>query len=108
MTRFITRIITAVCLTLGALSPLNAADNQPRMEKAIELLQQARESPAPSGLLEKAKDHLQSATGNKGGKRVEAVKTINQAIKIANKGGRPVAEINRAIAQVRAGIREAR
>ncbi len=108
MKHHLTRIIAAVCIALGTLSSLSAAENQPRMEKAVELLQEAKKSPAPIGLLEKAKDHLQNATGNKGGNKVEAVKTINQAIKIAKQGGKPDKEISRAIAMVKSGIREAK
>lgn len=107
MKHYLTRIIAVTCITFGILSPLSAADNQPRMEKAVELLQEAKKSPTPIGLLEKAKDHLQNATGNKGGRKVEAVKTINQAIKIAKQGGKPDKEINHAIALVKSGIREA-
>jgi hypothetical protein len=102
MKHHLTRIITALCLLLGSLSTLDAVE--PRMEKAIELLQQAQRSPNPVPFLEKAQEHLQNATGNKGGNKVEAVKTIKQAIKTAQRGGNARAQIGQAIAQVRAGI----
>jgi len=102
MKYLLTRIITALCLLAGALSTLNAAE--PRMEKAIQLLQQAQASPNPVPLLEKAQEHLQNATGNKGGQKVQAIKTIKQAIKTAQKGGNVRAQIGQAIAQVQGGI----
>jgi hypothetical protein len=102
MKHHLTRIITVVFISLGLCSALSAVE--PRMEKAIQLLQQAQASPNPVPLLEKAQEHLQNATGNKGGNKVEAVKTIKQAIKTAQRGGNARAQIGQAIAQVRAGI----
>jgi hypothetical protein len=102
MNRTITRILVLICLTLGVCSTLNAVE--PRMEKAIQLLQQAQASPNPVPLLEKAQEHLQNATGNKAGFKVNAVKTIKQAIKAAQRGGNVQAQIGQAIAQVQAGI----
>ena len=94
--------LTAALAMLGTFSPLNAVE--PRMEKAIQLLQQAQTAKNPVPLLEKAQEHLQNATGNKGGNRVEALKTIKQAIKAANKGGNVQAQIGQAITQAQAGI----
>lgn len=102
MKHHVTRIIATLCILLGALSTLNAVE--PRMEKAVQLLQQAQASPNPVPLLEKAQEHLQNATGNKGGHKVEAIKTIKQAIKQAQRGGNVQSQIGQAIAQVQAGI----
>ena len=102
MNRTITRILVLICLTLGVCSTLNAVE--PRMEKAIQLLQQAQASPNPVPLLQKAEEHLQNATGNKAGFKVQAVKTIKQAIKQAQRGTNVQAQIGQAIAQIQAGI----
>lgn len=102
MKHHLTRTLTTLCLLLGMLSALNAVE--PRMEQAIQLLQQAQRSPNPVPLLEKAQNHLQNATGNKGGNKVDAIKTIKQAIKTAQRGGNARPQIGQAIAQVRAGI----
>lgn len=102
MKHHLTRIITSLCILLGTLSTLNAVE--PRMEKAIQLLQQAQASPNPVPLLEKAQEHLQNATGNKAGFKVDAVKTIKQAIKQSQRGANVQAQIGQAIAQVQAGI----
>lgn len=102
MKPYLTRIITALCIAFTAFSTLNAVE--PKMEKAIELLQQAQSSPKPIPLLEKAQSHLQTATGNKAGFKVNAVKTIKQAIATAQKGGNPRAEIATAIGLIQTGI----
>jgi hypothetical protein len=49
-------------------------------------------------------EHLQNATGNKGGSTVSAIKAIEQAIKAAQKGGNAQPRITQAITQVQAGI----
>lgn len=98
----ILRIFTVLCLTFGLCSHLSAVE--PRMEKAIQLLQQAETAPDPVPLLEKARVHLENATGNKGGNKVAAVKTIKQAIKTAQKGGNAKPQIGQAIKQVQDGI----
>jgi len=102
MNRHLTHILAIVCITLGTLSTLSAVE--PKMEKAVQLLQQAQSAPNPVPLLEKAKAHLQNATGNKAGFKVAAVKTINQAIQTAQRGGNAQAQIGMAIAQVQTGI----
>ena len=102
MNHHITRLITVICLTLATLGTLNAAE--PKMEKAIQLLQQAQTAPNPVPLLEKAQNHLQTATGNKAGFKVNAIKTIKQAITTAQGGGNPQAQIAQAIATIQAGI----
>lgn len=102
MKHHLTRILACICITLGLCSTLNAIE--PRMEKAIQLLQQAQVSPNPVPLLEQAQQHLQNATGNKAGFKVDAVKTIKQAIKGAQRGNNVRAQIGQAIAQVQTGI----
>jgi hypothetical protein len=102
MNRHLTHILAVVCFTLGLCSTMNAVE--PRMEKAIQLLQQAQASPNPVPLLEQAQQHLQNATGNKAGFKVNAIKTIKQAIKAAQRGSNVQAQIGQAIAQVQAGI----
>lgn len=102
MNHYATRLITLLSITLALLGTLNAVE--PRMEKSIQLLQQAQTAPNPVPLLEKAQEHLQNATGNKGGFKVSAVKTIKQAIKTSQKGGDAKAQITLAITQIQAGI----
>lgn len=102
MNHYATRLITLLSITLALLGTLNAVE--PRMEKSIQLLQQAQTAPNPVPLLEKAQEHLQNATGNKGGFKVSAVKTIKQAIRTSQKGGDAKAQITLAITQIQAGI----
>ncbi len=87
MNHFLTRTLTVFFLTLATFGMLRAAE--PKMEKAIQILQQAQTSPKPIPLLEKAQTHLEGATGNKAGFKVNAVKTIKQAIATAQQGGNP-------------------
>lgn len=102
MNHYPSRLITILTITLALLGTLNAVE--PRMEKSIQLLQQAQTAPNPVPLLEKAQEHLQNATGNKGGFKVSAIKTIKQAIKTTQKGGDAKAQISLAITQVQSGI----
>lgn len=99
LTRFVTVIL---CVMHAVFGTLNA--EEPRMEKAIELLQEARGADKPVPLLEKAINHLEKATGNKNGHRVAAIKTIKEAIRTAESGGKIRKQIGEAIKQVRAGI----
>ncbi len=103
MNYYITRIITVLCITLATFGSLIA--EEPRMEKAIEFLQQAQSAPNPVPMLEKAMERLQNATGNKGGFKVNAIKTIKQAITTAQQGGNAQAQISQAIAMIEAGIK---
>jgi ABC-type branched-subunit amino acid transport system substrate-binding protein len=102
MNHHLTRILAIVAIVLGMFSTLNAAE--PRMEKAIELLKQAQAASNPVPQLEKAMEHLQNATGNKAGFKVDAIKTIKEAIKKAKKGDNVRELIGKAIAQVQTGI----
>jgi hypothetical protein len=80
MKNHLPRIIAIACITLAAFgspSAARAADNQPRMDKAIELLEKAKRDSKPVTLLEKAKEHVENASANKGGRRVAAMKAIN-------------------------------
>ena len=111
MKKYTTRIMLVACLafgTLGVMNTASAAETQPRMEKAIELLNKAKDDPTPLPLLEKAKEHLQNAPANKGGDRVGAIKLINEAIDVAQKGGKPTVKINKAIQLIESGIEHAR
>jgi len=100
-----TRLLILTCLAIALPGAMDAADNQPRMEKAVQLLQEAKTSATPAASMEKAKEHLQNATGNKGGNKVNAIKVLNQAIRTANKGGDPLPQIDEATQLIRAGIR---
>ena len=102
----ITKTILAASLALGVLAaPVtsHAEREQPNMDKAIELLQKAKTEANPVPALEKAREHVKDAKHDKGGRRPEAVKEINEAIEIAKSGGKPEAKINHAISLVRSG-----
>jgi hypothetical protein len=106
----LTQTLSVVCLTFAAfclLSPACRAD-QPRMDKAIELLQEAKTVKNPVPLLEKAKTHVENATTNKGGRRVAAMRAIDEAIEAANKGARTGPKINKAIELLEEGKEIAR
>jgi hypothetical protein len=102
MNHYPTRLLTLLTIALALLGTLNAVE--PRMEKSIELLQQAQTALNPVPLLEKARERLQNATGNKGGFKISAIKTIKQAIKTSQEGGDAKAQISLAITQIQAGI----
>lgn len=102
MKHHLTRILVVASFLLATVSTLHAVE--PRMEKAIQLLQQAQASPNPVPLLEKAQEHLHNATGNKAGFKVQAIKTIKQAIKQSQRGNNVQGQISQAIAQIQAGI----
>ena len=68
--------VTAFVTALGAAQSIPAqAKNQPRMERAVALLIEAREQ-------------LQKASHDKGGHRVKAIHQINKAITEVRKGTR--------------------
>lgn len=109
MTYYAARMLAAICITLGTFLPLNpACADQPRMQKAIELLEQAKTDAKPIPLLEKAKEHVENATPNKGGARPAAVNAIDEAIEAAKNGGKATKKINRAIELVQTGIERAK
>lgn len=111
MNSHLTRIIAAACITLatsGQLNTVHAADKQPRMDKAIELLEKAKSDSKPIPLLQKAKEHVENATANKGGRRIAAIKAIDQAIEASTKGGKAEAKINHAIELLQEGKEKAR
>ena len=93
---------------LAAPVPAPADPQQPKMEKAIELLQQARTAANPIPLLKAAREHVKAARHNKGGRRPDAIETINEAIAAAEKGEKPEGKITKAIAQIRSGEDRAR
>lgn len=98
----------AFLLLLAAASapPLQAADKQPHMEAALELLQAAKASDNPLPMLKSAKKHLVKADNNKGGARVQALESLNEAIAQVQVGNKEKAKqkINAAIANVQNGM----
>lgn len=91
-------------LFLGAAPEAYAEREQPRMQVALALLEQAKESDKPAPLLREAKKHLFRARGNKGGRRVDAVKAIDAALELIEKDKDPKSKIQHAITMVKAAI----
>ena len=94
----------AIVIAIGLVIPIASLyADQPRMESAIDLLQAAKTSKAPIPLLQKAKEKIQKAAHNKGGRRPDAIEAIKEAIGVAKSGGNPEAKINHAIAMIHSG-----
>ncbi len=95
------------CLTLATfclLNPAHAAE-APRMNKAIELLEEAKTASNKVAVLEKAKAHVENTEhGNKGGRRYSSINKIEKAIAAVNKGNDATALIDEAIALLGEGI----
>ena len=108
MKQKLTRTVVVACLTLATfclLNPAHAADKQPKMDKAIELLQEAKTAKNPAAVLEKAKKHVESTEpGERGGRRYAAINKIEKAIAAVNKGNDAGAIIDEAIALLQEGI----
>lgn len=104
----LTRRLALLSITLGLFGSAVGADVQPRMEKAIELLEKAKTDAKPVPLLEKAKEHVQNAPANKGGARPKAIKAIDAAIETANSGKSAVKKIDLAIEALKAGAEHAK
>ena len=70
------------------------------------LLQGAKVAENPLPLLKDAKKQLQQAARNKGGRRVEAIEAVDEAILLAQAGHKDqaVSKITHAIALVRSGM----
>ena len=100
-------VVIGVALPMFAIHETARAE-QPHMESALELLQKAKTASEPIPLLEKAKNQVQTAKRNKGGRRPDAIEAIKDAIEIAKKGGNPEAKINHAIAMIHSGEDRAR
>ena len=100
----LTRTLLVACLTLAISCLLNQAHaDQPRMDKAIELLQEAKTAKDPVAVLEKAKTHVENATTGKGGRRFTAMNKIDKAIAAKKKGKDPSKLIDEAIADLQEG-----
>lgn len=106
MNHKLTRILTIAFLTLVAFclpNPARAAE-VPRMNKAIELLGEAKTSKDPVPLLEKAKTHVENTErGNKGGRRYSSINKIEKAIAAVKKGKDAGALIDEAIVLLEEG-----
>ena len=89
--------ISAFCVQTPAIA------DQPKMDRAIELLQEAKKSDKPIPLLHQAYQSVKNAAKNKGGRRLDAMPAIQEAIEIAKNGGNPEAKINHAIAMIHSG-----
>lgn len=100
----VTRIIALIVTLFGGLSLAHAEAYQPVMQETLDLLEQAKASPEPLPLLEKARTTLQGARNNKGGRKQDALKSIDEAIEIAKSGGDPKSKISHAITMVKSGI----
>ena len=98
--------LTIACLTLGAFCLLNPVHaEQPKMNKAIELLQEAKTAKNPAAVLEKAKKHVESTEpGERGGRRYAAINKIEKAIVAVNKGNDAGAIIDEAIVALQEGV----
>lgn len=100
----LTRTLIVASLTLAfTCTPDQARAEQPRMDKAIELLQEAKTAKDPVAVLEKAKTHVENATKGKGGRRVTAINKIDKAIAAKKKGKDVGALIDAAIADLQEG-----
>lgn len=98
------RTLLVACLTLATSCLLNQAHaDQPRMNKAIELLEQAKTAKNPIELLEKAKTAVENATTGKGGRRFTAMNKIDKAIAAKKKGKNANPLIDEAIADLQEG-----
>ena len=108
MNHKLTLTLVIASLTLGAfclLNPAHAADGQPKMNKAIELLEEAKTAKNPAAVLEKAKKHVESTEpGDRGGRRFTAINKIEKAIVAVNKGNDAGALIDEAIVALQEGV----
>lgn len=99
-------MLTIACLSFAAFclpNPARAAE-APRMNKAIELLQEAKTSKQPVPLLEKAKTHVENTEhGNKGGRRYSSINKIEKAIAAEKNGKDAGALIDEAIVLLEEG-----
>lgn len=104
MNHKLTRTLLAACLALATFCLLNQAHaEQPRMDKAIKLLEEAMTAKNAVAVLEKAKTAVENATTGKGGKRFNAMHKIDKAIAAKNKGKDAGALIDEAIAALHEG-----
>ncbi len=98
------------CFTLAAAAALATASvalaGQPHMRGSIELLEAAKTANHPLPLLKDARADLETAAHDKGGKRVEGIELVNEAIEAAKEGRheKMVDKIDHAIAALHTGI----
>jgi hypothetical protein len=105
MTKTIGTYLALIALFFLSLAPAALADRpQPRMKEALALLEAARDSDKPKPLLEMAKTKLERGRGNKGGRRLDALEAVNDALDLVAKGKDPKAKITHAITMVKAAI----
>jgi tetratricopeptide (TPR) repeat protein len=97
-----TLLVAFISLVTPCLLDQARAD-QPRMDKAIELLEQAKTAKSPIELLEKAKTAVENATTGKGGRRFTAMNKIDKAIIAKKKGKDANPLIDEAIADLKEG-----
>ena len=101
------RIWVVACLTLATfcLLPPAHAEEQPRMNKAIELLKEAKTAKNPVEVLGKAKTRVENTEpGDRGGRRFAAINKIQKAIDAANKGKDAGPIIDEAIVLLEEGV----
>lgn len=83
------QMLTIACFAFAAFclpDPVRAAE-APRMNKAVELLREAKPDKHPVPLLEKAKTHVENTEhGNKGGRRCFSINKIEKAGAAAKSG----------------------
>jgi len=106
--KFILILCAAFLASVGMLHAAAEA-RQPRMEKAIDLLQEAKISAVPLQYLQSAKTVLEHAAHNKGGFRIVALEIVDRAIDAARSGDNPkmIVKINAAIANIHSGMAHA-
>ncbi len=97
-------LLLTVALGFGTMPALAEERVQPKMDAALEALQRARTSKEPLPLLQKARNEVEHAKHNKGGRRPDAIKEIDDAIDLVKQGQSAEAKITYAIAMIRAGM----
>ena len=100
----VVRLVTLIITVFSGLSLAHAEAYQPIMQETLDLLEQAKAAPEPLPLLQKARATLQSARNNKGGRKQDALKSIDEGIAIAQSGGDAKGKISHAITMVKSGI----
>jgi len=110
----ISRVLGSTCIAILSLLPLTtaqaAAENtQPKMEKAVHDLQDAKQAKDPMPLLEAAKKALKHASKNKHGGRAAAIGLVDEAIQQATAGNmeKMRQKVDAAIANIHNGMSKA-
>lgn len=100
----VVRVVVVLTALLGTLISAQADAYQPLMEKTLDLLKQAQDAADPLPLLEQARSTLQNARNNKGGRKQDGLRAIDEAIDIIKGGGDPKGKISHAITMVKSGM----